>query len=103
MYCTIGESEYRSRDAVFGHFKPHGSTVSKCAPQPRISVCSFLVNICSFWDFKSSFRATSCRFPANTCRFRMEQRATEAHLYARYSNSHGKEGPEGPAESVIIN
>jgi hypothetical protein len=35
--------------------------------------------------------------------FRREQTGKEAHIYARYSNAHGKEGPEGPTEVVIIN
>jgi hypothetical protein len=26
----------------------------------------------------------------------------QAHIYARYSNSHGEEGPEGPVETVVI-
>jgi hypothetical protein len=35
--------------------------------------------------------------------FHMEQKGKQAHVYARYSNSHGKEGPEGPTEVVVIN
>lgn len=34
--------------------------------------------------------------------FPFEQLAKQAHLYARYANVHGKEGPEGPVETVII-
>jgi hypothetical protein len=34
--------------------------------------------------------------------FSMEQKAKQAHVYARYSNRHGKEGPEGPVEAIII-
>ena len=34
--------------------------------------------------------------------FPMEQLAKQAHIYARYSNAHGREGPEGPVETVII-
>ena len=35
--------------------------------------------------------------------FPREQVGREAHVYARYSNAHGKEGPEGPTERVVIN
>jgi hypothetical protein len=35
--------------------------------------------------------------------FRREQAGKEAHIYARYSNAHGKEGPEGPTEVVVSN
>jgi hypothetical protein len=34
--------------------------------------------------------------------FPIEQLAKQANIYARYANSHGKEGPSGPAEAVII-
>jgi hypothetical protein len=34
--------------------------------------------------------------------FPREQIGRQAHIYARYSNAHGKEGPEGPTEKVII-
>ncbi|MDR2139703.1 MAG: hypothetical protein LBP50_09160 [Tannerella sp.] len=34
--------------------------------------------------------------------FPLEQLARKAHIYARYSNAHGKEGPEGITEAVII-
>jgi hypothetical protein len=34
--------------------------------------------------------------------FPLEQLAKQANIYARYSNAHGKEGPEGIAEAVII-
>ena len=34
--------------------------------------------------------------------FPIEQLAKQANIYARYSNAHGKEGPEGPVETVII-
>jgi hypothetical protein len=34
--------------------------------------------------------------------FPLEQLAKQANIYARYSNSHGQEGPEGPVETVII-
>jgi hypothetical protein len=34
--------------------------------------------------------------------FSLEQLAKQANIYARYSNSHGKEGPESPAEAIII-
>jgi hypothetical protein len=39
----------------------------------------------------------------NQIEFGMEQKAKLAHVYARYSNRHGKEGPEGPTETIIIN
>jgi hypothetical protein len=35
--------------------------------------------------------------------FLREQTGKEAHIYARYSNAHGKEGPEGPTEAIVIN
>jgi hypothetical protein len=34
--------------------------------------------------------------------FPLEQLAKQANFYARYSNAHGKEGPEGLTEAVII-
>jgi hypothetical protein len=34
--------------------------------------------------------------------FPLEQLAKQANIYARYSNAHGKEGPEGPVDVVII-
>ncbi|MDR3329388.1 MAG: hypothetical protein LBS63_04700 [Prevotellaceae bacterium] len=34
--------------------------------------------------------------------FHMSQKGKQAHVYARYSNAHGKEGPEGATESVVI-
>ncbi|MDR2116622.1 MAG: hypothetical protein LBP87_09620 [Planctomycetaceae bacterium] len=34
--------------------------------------------------------------------FPLEQLAKQANIYARYSNAHGKEGPEGITEAVII-
>jgi hypothetical protein len=34
--------------------------------------------------------------------FPIEHVAKQANIYASYSNSHGKEGPEGPVETVII-
>jgi hypothetical protein len=34
--------------------------------------------------------------------FHREQKGKQAHVYARYSNQHGKEGPEGPTEVVVI-
>jgi hypothetical protein len=34
--------------------------------------------------------------------FPLEQLAKQANIYARYANSHGKEGPESPVEAVII-
>jgi hypothetical protein len=35
--------------------------------------------------------------------FDMTQIGKLAHVYARYSNRHGKEGPEGPTEVIVIN
>ncbi|MDR3235252.1 MAG: hypothetical protein LBT48_00795 [Prevotellaceae bacterium] len=35
--------------------------------------------------------------------FPREQVGKEAHIFARYSNPHGKEGPEGPTETIVIN
>jgi hypothetical protein len=34
--------------------------------------------------------------------FPNEQLAKQANIYARYANSHGKEGPSGPVETTII-
>jgi hypothetical protein len=34
--------------------------------------------------------------------FPLEQLAKQANIYARYSNAHGKEGPESIAEAIII-
>jgi hypothetical protein len=34
--------------------------------------------------------------------FNMKQKGKLAHVYARYSNAHGKEGPKGPTESFVI-
>jgi hypothetical protein len=34
--------------------------------------------------------------------FPSEQIAKQANIYARYSNPHGKKGPEGLTEAVII-
>jgi hypothetical protein len=34
--------------------------------------------------------------------FPLEQLAKQANLYARYSNAHGKEGPESTTEAVVI-
>jgi hypothetical protein len=34
--------------------------------------------------------------------FQMEQKGKQAHVYARYANAHGKEGPGGHVETVII-
>lgn len=34
--------------------------------------------------------------------FPMEQKGKQAHVYARYANARGKEGPGGPVETVII-
>jgi hypothetical protein len=34
--------------------------------------------------------------------FPIEQQAKQANIYARYSNAHGKEGPEGFTKAIII-
>jgi hypothetical protein len=34
--------------------------------------------------------------------FAREQKGKQANVYARYSNAHGKEGPEGATETVVI-
>jgi hypothetical protein len=34
--------------------------------------------------------------------FRHDQFGKEAHIYARYSNAHGKEGPVGAIEKIVI-
>ncbi|MDR2466827.1 MAG: hypothetical protein LBD35_05485 [Prevotellaceae bacterium] len=43
---------------------------------------------------------------SSTCRhvleFTLEQIAKQANIYARFSNVHGKEGPESPVETIII-
>jgi hypothetical protein len=35
--------------------------------------------------------------------FPREQLGKQLHVFARYSNAHGKEGPEGPTEVAVIN
>ncbi|MDR0667404.1 MAG: hypothetical protein LBF90_02145 [Prevotellaceae bacterium] len=45
-------------------------------------------------DFSSNHR--------HVLEFPREQIGKEAHIYARYSNAHGKEGPVGPTERVVI-
>jgi hypothetical protein len=47
---------------------------------------------------KMSFSTSSYHF----LDFPVEQLAKQANIYARYSNSHGKEGPENLSESIII-
>jgi hypothetical protein len=34
--------------------------------------------------------------------FAREQKGKQANVYARYANAHGKEGPEGATEAVVI-
>ncbi|MDR0385656.1 MAG: hypothetical protein LBH60_06230 [Prevotellaceae bacterium] len=34
--------------------------------------------------------------------FRFEHLSKQANVYARYSNAHGKEGPQSPSETIII-
>jgi hypothetical protein len=46
-------------------------------------------------DFSSNHR--------HVLAFPREQFGKQAHIYARYSNAHGKEGPEGPTETIVIN
>jgi hypothetical protein len=43
--------------------------------------------------------SSNCR---HLLEFTIEQLALQANIYARYSNSHGKEGPESSAEVIII-
>jgi hypothetical protein len=43
--------------------------------------------------------SSNCR---HIIEFPLEQLARQAHIYARYSNAHGKEGPESITESVVI-
>jgi hypothetical protein len=38
----------------------------------------------------------------HTLEFPFDQLAKQAHIYSRYANVHGKEGPKGPVETVII-
>lgn len=47
---------------------------------------------------KLAFSSTS----RHMVEFPLEQLAKQANFYARYSNTHGKEGPESLTESVII-
>ena len=47
---------------------------------------------------KLDFSSTS----HHTVTFRMEQIGKMAHIYACYSNVHGKEGPAGPTESFVV-
>ena len=54
-------------------------------------------------EHEDDFR--KCDFASNNkhvLTFHMEQKGKQAHVYARYSNPHGKEGPEGPVETVVI-
>jgi hypothetical protein len=46
-------------------------------------------------DFSSNHR--------HVLAFPREQFGRQAYIYARYSNAHGKECPEGPTETVVIN
>ncbi|MDR2469177.1 MAG: hypothetical protein LBD27_01685 [Tannerella sp.] len=43
--------------------------------------------------------SSNCR---HVVEFPLEQLAKQAHFYARYANAHGKEGPEGLTEAIII-
>ncbi|MDR0348397.1 MAG: hypothetical protein LBH90_02750 [Tannerella sp.] len=46
-----------------------------------------------------------CSFSSNNKHvllFRMDQKGMQASIYARYSNVHGKEGPEGLAKVIVI-
>jgi DNA relaxase NicK len=45
------------------------------------------------------------RFSSNchhVLEFSIERLTKQAHIYARYSNSHGKEGPQSIIETIII-
>jgi hypothetical protein len=50
-------------------------------------------------DYRKLDFASNCH---HVLEFPLEQLAKQANVYARYSNSHGKEGPEGNAETIII-
>jgi hypothetical protein len=50
-------------------------------------------------DYRKQDFSSNCH---HVVTFPYEQLAKQAHIYARYSNAHGKEGPEGPVETIII-
>jgi hypothetical protein len=50
-------------------------------------------------DYRKQDFSSNCH---HVLTFPLEQLGKQAHIYARYSNSHGKEGPEGPVESIVI-
>ena len=43
--------------------------------------------------------SSNCR---HVIEFPLDQLAKQAHIYGRYTNAHGKQGPEGLSEAVII-
>jgi hypothetical protein len=50
-------------------------------------------------DYRRQEFSSNCH---HVIEFPFEQLAKQAHIYARYANAHGKEGPTGPVESAII-
>jgi hypothetical protein len=50
-------------------------------------------------EFRKMNFSSNCQ---HILEFPLEQLAKQAHVYARYVNPHGKEGPEGPVEVMII-
>jgi hypothetical protein len=50
-------------------------------------------------DYRKQDFSSNCH---HVVTFPLDQLAKQANIYARYSNSHGKEGPEGPVETIII-
>jgi hypothetical protein len=51
-------------------------------------------------DYRKLDFSSNCH---HVVEFPLEQLAKQANIYATYSNAHGKEGPEGPVETAIIN
>ena len=50
-------------------------------------------------DYRKLDFSSNCR---HVIEFPVEQQAKQAHIYGRYSNSHGKEGPKGRVKTIII-
>ncbi|MDR2466748.1 MAG: hypothetical protein LBD35_05080 [Prevotellaceae bacterium] len=50
-------------------------------------------------EYRKTDYSSTCR---HVLEFPLEQLAKQANIYARYSNSHGKEGPESVVETIII-
>jgi hypothetical protein len=51
-------------------------------------------------DFRKLEYSTSGKHPLT---FTREQTGKQAHVFVRYSNAHGKQGPQGQTDNFIIN